>query len=93
MAYAPLHADSREILGQFTEVDNGCVFEFSRNSFEAGFPYTEANWPHVVWVGPEGQSRRFARVLKTVVYVVVDEDMDGPVVEKWNIKRWMQYQR
>lgn len=37
---------------------------------------------------PIGMSgRRFAKVLKTVAYVVTDENDDGsPVVEKWDIK-------
>jgi len=31
-------------------------------------------------------------VLKTVAYVVVDEDFDGnPIVEKWHIKDYEKY--
>ena len=37
---------------------------------------------------------RYARVLKTVAYIVVDEDEYGDaIVEKWNIKKQRIYER
>ena len=55
------------------------------------------NWPHMVWVGDTaggGQGWRHAKVLKTVAYVVTDEDDYGmPVVEKWKLKKNNEYIR
>ena len=45
-----------------------------------------AEFPHIVYTGP-GDGWRFARVLKTVAYIVVDEADDGtPEVQKWAIR-------
>ena len=54
------------------------------------------NYPHRVWVGGYGvggmSGWRYARVLKTVAHVVVDESDDGsPVVEKWELKSNINY--
>ena len=62
------------------------VFEYSTNPAAEGF---SEDYPHYVWVGPSlvaGTEKRYARVLKTVAYVIVDEDENGPVIEKWQIK-------
>ncbi len=56
-----------------------------------------ASWtntfPHKVWVMDEGhpmrkhdQGFRYARVMKTRAWVVVDEDENGPVLECWKFK-------
>jgi hypothetical protein len=34
---------------------------------------------------------RYATVKKTVAYIVVDEDENGPVVEKWFLKKNNKY--
>ena len=47
-------------------------------------------FPHQVYVGPDGQ-HRLAKVMKTVAYVVVDENENGPVIEKWHIKKHKIY--
>ena len=51
----------------------------------------------MVWVGDTaggGQGWRHAKVLKTVAYVVTDEDDYGmPVVEKWKLKKNNEYIR
>jgi len=58
-------------------------------------PVTAFNkYPHKVWIGAviNDQGYRYAKVMKTVAYVVVDEDDDGqPVVEKWYIKNNKEY--
>lgn len=83
------------ILGSFEEKDCGNYFEFSENRDE--IPGME-NFPHKVWVtslkpGIDG-GFRYARVLKTVAYICVDEDAHGdPVVEKWYIKQHRLYPR
>lgn len=74
------------IIGMFTEKEVGNYFEYSHNN-----DGVMEDYPHLVWVtNPiEGidQGYRYARVLKTVAYIVVDEDDYGrPVVEKWYIK-------
>jgi uncharacterized protein len=41
-------------------------------------------YPHIVWVGSIGdQGFRFAKVKKTVAYILTDEDM----VERWYLKK------
>ena len=80
------------ILGAFNEKTNGHRFEFtSRSDQECGA--FAPDYPHAVFVGPWGSvETRPARVLKTVAYVVVDEDAEGnPVVEKWAIKYYVGY--
>jgi hypothetical protein len=69
--------------------------EFQEREFSHWFTYQPAHhypdgvdpaqWPHLVDVG-NGENR-FARVLKTVAHVVVDEDENGLVVEHWQIKQ------
>jgi len=47
---------------------------------------------HKVWVGDTiGSPYRYAVVMKTVAYIAVDEDEDGPVVEKWYLKKNREY--
>ncbi len=75
--------------GQFQESDNDHWFEFGTR------PATDTTWasefPHVIAVSDGGMTR-YARILKTVAYVVVDEDADGtPVTEKWSIKKMRNY--
>ena len=55
-------------------------------------PVTPESWgdtfgfPYEVAVGPLGETR-YAKIYKTVAYIVVGEDDNGdPVVEKWQIK-------
>jgi hypothetical protein len=64
---------------------------------EAFFEYSERRWgddsfapemPHVIYVA---DGTRLAKVLQTVVYVVVDEDDNGPVIQKWPIKSHRHY--
>ena len=53
-----------------------------------------AGYEQKVWVGPMGEEYRWARVLKTVVYIVVDEAADGtPVVDKWSVNQHRSYAR
>lgn len=95
-------------IGCFTEKDHGQYFEYSDMTWEnigaqsnlGGPLYEESfenpwNWPHMVWVGDTaggGQGWRHAKVLKTVAYVVTDEDDYGmPVVEKWKLKKNNEY--
>lgn len=73
------------LLGTFTEADHGHGFEYAvrpANSFApADFA---ADCPHIVYMN---DSYRFAKVLKTVAFVCVDETEDGqPVYEKWQLK-------
>ena len=91
MAYAPestlfnAGGDS-SILGQFTEKDCGRTFEFSTAK---STPF--AGYDVLVWLSDS--SYRFARVLKTVAYIVIDEGTDGePVCEKWEIKAHTLYE-
>jgi|TARA_B110000908_G_scaffold159905_1_gene202604 hypothetical protein len=76
MAY---YTRAEKQIGNFIEEDFGNNFEYSLN--ETGmFP----EYPHIVWVGSIGdQGFRFAKVKKTVAYILTDEDM----VERWYLKK------
>jgi hypothetical protein len=80
--------DYRTIAGQFEEREHGHYFEYRASA--GNF----AGMPHEIFVGPNNETR-FGRVLKTVAYVVVDEDAYGaPVIEKWDIKTcWARAER
>lgn len=96
MGYAPIstHYDNDgSILGCFVEKEFGLTFEFTTNLEVAeGDKFVSADeFPHKVWINDfekaGGWPFRYARILKTCAYVVVDEDADGnPVIEKWDIK-------
>lgn len=73
------------VLGQFQHKETGKYFEFRKtvNDTVPGYEH----YPYEVFVGPQAESVRFARILKTVAYIVVDEDEEGNAVEeKWPIK-------
>lgn len=78
------------VLGQFVETTHGHRFEYAERRHPDDSFAPEC--PHIIYVGQDGQysmrtETRLAKVLKTVVYVVVDEAPDGsPVYEKWSIK-------
>ena len=83
MAQFPFHSKP-EIVGEFQEKEFRKYFDFRPVDPESwgatfGFPFEIA-------VGPMGETR-YAKIYKTVAYVVVDEDVNGdPVIEKWQIK-------
>ncbi len=70
--------------GRFTERELGKSFSYqsTNNAWALAnhLPY-QINFPNTGEI-------RFANVLKTVVYLAVNEAEDGrPVLEKWHIKR------
>lgn len=72
--------------GEFQEVDHGRFFTY-RLTNDAWA--TAAGYTHEIDVL---DGVRFARVLKTVVHVCIDEDADGkPVQEIWKIKNHSKY--
>jgi hypothetical protein len=80
-------------IGAFVEKSVGNTFEFSINDEQGEAP----EWPHRVWVASgkiaNDSGWRYARVMKTVAYIVVDEnDYGEAVVEKWDIKKYRTYQ-
>lgn len=81
-------------IGQFVEAECGNYFEYSINDCPL-FDGDRDEYPHIVWVGGEGvcgmRGYRYAKVKKTVAYIAVDEDENGDVVEKWNLKRNTAY--
>ena len=89
------------IIGGFTEKENGNFFEFSAAS-EEEIDYSFGTIAHRIWVTSPWKSKegytmdcgyRLGNVLKTVAYLAVDEDENGPVVEKWYIKGHTEYTR
>jgi hypothetical protein len=82
MALSPASFPMDEVVGEFLNKDTSCYFDFKKNTTGV-FP----EYPYEVFVGPNAESTRLARISKTVAYVVVDEDECGnPVEEKWRIK-------
>jgi hypothetical protein len=90
MAWGP-NDRMENFLGCFIEKDYGNNFEYEVNREEDSWlPVSE--YPHRVWVSNE--EWRYAKVLKTVAYIAVDEDEYGkPVTEKWDIKKHVPYIR
>jgi len=81
-------------IGVFVEKDTGNSFEYSVNDDSVDFINPE-HYPHKVWVGGEGvcgmAGYRYANVKKTVAYIIVDEDDDGPILERWFLKKNTKY--
>jgi hypothetical protein len=69
------------VFGQFRH--NGYTFEYAeRRDFADDFA---PDMPHMIYVGPLGETR-LAKVMKTVAWVVVDEDDKGqPVYAQWKL--------
>lgn len=81
-------------IGNFIEKQYGNNFEYSFNDEQDNYSIgMSKDYPHRVWVGDFcGHGWRYARVLKTIAYVVTDEDDDGSlVVQKWNLKSNINY--
>lgn len=76
------------ICGCFEEKEHGHLFEFSKNPVVSG---NSEEYPHLVWVNSRDPETRYAKVLKTVAYIVVDENENGLVIEKWFIKNHRKY--
>jgi hypothetical protein len=71
MSYASTDIDYTTIAGKFVNKETGADFEFRASA--GNF----AGMPHEVFVGDgstNGNQIRFARVLNTVAYIVIDED-------------------
>ncbi len=95
------------IIGGFTEKEHGHFFEFSAAS-EEEIDNSIGTIAHRIWVTTPRKSEarllhengytldcgyRLGNVLKTVAYLAVDEDENGPVIEKWFIKGHTEYKR
>lgn len=102
MAYALLdYYHRRVVLGRFTNRETKKVFEYikAEDVTESGLcPMIIVGNGKVVaadrqiFVGPEGDQKRYAYIMKTVVYVVVDETNPNEwVVEKWSVKDHVEY--
>ena len=100
MAFAPTEVSyppygDGSILGCFDEKEYGKYFEFSKNDesfYDPGGHRTD--YPHKVWVTtprPFDGGWRFAKVLKTVAYILTNDEDGNDVVEKWFIKKYREY--
>lgn len=82
--YEVLEKNGTPIVGEFQELEFKKYFEYRLAPSESwgttfGFPYQVAT-------GSLGEMR-YAKIYKTVAYVVIDQDDNGdPVIEKWQIK-------
>ena len=76
------------VIGSFVEKSAGMTHEYSLIG-DDGLLWMGEEYPHKLWTL---DGYRYARVLKTVAYIVVNEDEYGlPVVEKWNIKQHRKF--
>lgn len=85
-----MHSGYTNVRGVFTETSVGNRFEYRVN--DTGFQ--EEEFPYLIAVGPCNtfDEFRYAKILKTVAYVSIDEDAEGkPIVEKWDIKKHYTY--
>ena len=89
---------NREVERDMLERTLGCFVEKDvrgRHYYGANPDLSEMtdswDFPHLLETN-DGQ--RYARILKTVAYIAVDEDQYGqPVVEKWNITSHDSWQK
>jgi len=90
MSYAPSRFYPLENGGYFRESETDNFYEYAaHNNFIEDTVYPDFQCR--VFVDNEG-SWRYAKIFKTVAYVVVDEDERGePVIEKWQIKNHHKY--
>ena len=71
---------------------HGTLFEYSLSpSDDPRNDFVPDDFDMLVWVGPHDGTRR-AKVLKTVIYIAIDEDDYGqPIIEKWHIRNHTKY--
>lgn len=81
MAYSPSSLNYEKVSGLFIEKEFGKRFEYTNDEKIVTMWDRMNGCEFRVFVGPLGETRP-ANILKTVAYVMVDEDK----VEKWNIK-------
>jgi len=80
--------DNKLNIGEFTEVTFGKCFTYCLID-ASDIWAAEHGFTHKVDVL---DGYRYAKVKKTVVHIVTDEDSDGnPVIETWKIKRHVKY--
>lgn len=75
------------VFGSFREKEYGNLFEYAERRH--GDDSFAPEMPHIIYLN-YGETR-LAKVLETVAYVVVGEDENGPVIEKWQIKNHNHY--
>jgi hypothetical protein len=82
--------DYSSLLGSFVEKEVRGFHEYSANTDDmSGESVFTRSFPHVLHTL---DGVRYARILKTVAYIAVDEDAYGmPVVEKWYITSHKKY--
>jgi len=79
------------ILGVFNYQKSKAIFEYALRD-ETDKAIHSPDFPHIIFVNSVSDcGYRAAKVLKNVVYVVVDENDDGYVIEKWPIKSHRYY--
>lgn len=87
MARAPLSEYyTGRLLGQFRHAETGVTFEYS---MARDRPFGN-EYGYAVWM--RAGVMRYAKVLKTVAYVVVDEGADGrAITERWQLRSHQEY--
>ncbi len=76
------------VVGSFVEKSVGKTHEYTFIG-DDGLLWMGEVYPHRLWTL---DGFRYARILKTVAYIIVDEDEYGlPVIEKWDIKQHKVY--
>lgn len=89
MAFAPYAACLKNLVKGCFKNANGAFFEYA--AVEPGEFVPFPGYEMKVYCGPF-EEWRYAKVLKTVAYVVVEEAADSSaVVEKWSVKAHKVY--
>lgn len=92
---ARANASVSRVDGCFTEVQFGLEFEYISNPEVVLHPPAHGGknvrFPHLIFVGPNGEETRRALIKGSVVHVVTDENEFGFVIEKWNIRKHRKY--
>lgn len=78
-----------QILGEFREAEYKNWFNYACRDSDDDVAFAP-EFPHLIFL--ENGETRFARIVKTRAYVVVDEGADGaPVTETWIIQNHNRY--
>ena len=94
MMYAPYvnaqRGDKPRILGAVQEAEVRNWFEYFERSHDDRAVFAP-DYPHRIFCGPR-QETRCARVLNTVLYLIIDETETGePVQQKWRLSNHRFY--
>lgn len=85
---------SVKTIGYFTEMSHGKIFDYAMADEMILSPLAHGGknvlFPHMIFVGFNHETR-YAYVKGSVAHVIVNENDDGWVVEKWDITKHRKF--